>query len=241
MPIPPLGEVPLKETAATAFEMLNRLNDDPLNGRIENLDLTDCSDLDLWRFNRKLKSWDYLYDRLKLSELKGNRYKGKRNPFNSFTKQHRPRYLPFSTKDLTRCLELYDQWMEKKKRNLTHEEDDYEACLLEDSRKAHQRMMNEFEMLGLIGRVVWIESEIRGYIFGAELNASTLIVIAEVTELSVKGLAQYIFRTFCEEMDRYHWINVMDDSGLDSLRKVKESYFPDFLAPAYILDQRRIE
>jgi hypothetical protein len=238
MPIPPLGEMSLANSAPAGFEIMNRLSLVPQHNRIENLSLSECSDLERSGFVLSLKSWDYLYDRRKMVDLKGNRYKGKRVSYNSVTKRHQPEYLPFSLDDLSGCLDLYDQWMAKKRRKITREEEHYQVNLMEDSRKAHRRMMEESDRLGLVGRVARVDSEIKGYLFGVELNAETIGVIAEVTEISIKGLAQYIFRKFCEEMVQYRWVNVMDDSGLPSLRNVKESYYPDLLAPAYILNQR---
>jgi hypothetical protein len=218
--------------------MMNRLSSNPQQNRIENLSLSDCSNVERSGFDLSLKSWDYLYDRSKLVDLKGNRFKGKRVSYNSVTKRYHPDYFPFSLNDRYECLDLYDRWMEKKRRKIIREEERYQADLMEDSRKAHLRMMEESDLLGLVGRVARVDSEIMGYIFGVELNPETIGVIAEVTDVSIKGLAQYIFRKFCEEMVQYRWVNVMDDSGLPSLRKVKESYSPDLLAPAYIVNQR---
>lgn len=238
MPLPPLGEGGLNQAVHFGFEIMDRLNPNRSASRIENLSLCDVAEIDLRQFSVKLKSWDYLYEREKLSGLKGDSYKGKRVAYNHFIKHQRPQYLPFSLADTGACLRLYDQWMERKKRGMDFKEGSYPLYLMEDSRKAHQRMMEDSENLGLIGRVVKIDSEIKGYIISAELNESTLVVAAEVTDLSIKGLAQYIFRELCKEMKKSHWVNVMDDSGLNSLRKVKESYHPDQLVPAYILNHR---
>jgi hypothetical protein len=238
MPLPPLGEGGLNQAVYFGFEIMNRWNSNRSAGRIENLSMCDIAEIDLSKFNINLKSWDYLYERGKLSGLKGDSYKGKRVAYNHFIKYQKHQFLPFSSGDSSACLRLFDQWMERKKRGIDLEEGSYPIYLMEDSRKAHQRMMEDSENLGLIGRVVKINSEIKGYIMSAELNESTLVVAAEVTDLSIKGLAQYIFRELCQEMKKSHWINVMDDSGLESLRKVKESYHPDLLVPSYILNYR---
>lgn len=238
MPLPPLGDEALSQTVQFGFEIMNRLNSNRSAGRIENLSLCDIAEIDLRGFNIQLKTWEYLYKREKLCALKGNSYKGKRVAYNHFIKHQRPQYLPFSPRNADACLRLYDQWMENKKGGIGRDEDSYSLYLMEDSRKAHQRMMEDSEKLGLFGRMVKIDQEIKGYIMSAELNESTVVVAAEITDLAIKGLAQYIFREFCQEMKQSHWINVMDDSGLESLRRVKESYHPDLLVPSYIINQR---
>ena len=38
-------------------------------------------------------------------------------------------------------------------------------------------------------------------------------------------------------MEQYEYVNIMDDSGLENLKAVKESYHPLRLVPAYIADR----
>jgi len=59
-------------------------------------------------------------------------------------------------------------------------------------------------------------------------------VIEREVRLAFKGLSQYIFRRFCEDLKGYKYINITDDSGLESLKAVKESYRPLRLIPAFI-------
>ena len=51
----------------------------------------------------------------------------------------------------------------------------------------------------------------------------------------VPGLAQYIFREFCRTLSRFEFINAMDDSGLEGLRRAKQSYHPAMMVPSYIV------
>ena len=82
------------------------------------------------------------------------------------------------------------------------------------------------QALGLVGRVVFIDSCLKGYTFGYPLNSEIFCILFEVTDLSIKGLAQFLFRSFCQEGTAYRWINAMDDSGLENLKRVKLSYRP---------------
>jgi hypothetical protein len=261
MPVPPLGDTPLKLSIPRAFEVMDQLNKNRSLSRIENVTLDEIAEVASRELTASLKSWDYLYERTALSGLKGDRYKEKRWGVNQFVKNHPFEYRPFVPPDVPGCLALYDQWKERKKKGIKTGEGEYEIHLLEDSRSAHFRMMREYQDLGLIGRVVTVGSEIKGYLMGADLspdlptcgsvgpktgwigrfqdrNEKTLAVLAEVTDLSVRGLAQFIFREFCLEQSAYPWINTMDDSDLLPLRKVKNSYRPFLLVPSYTLEHR---
>ncbi len=48
----------------------------------------------------------------------------------------------------------------------------------------------------------------------------------EVSDLSVKGAAQYMFRELCREVQPFDRINAGSASDLDNLARVKESYRP---------------
>jgi uncharacterized protein len=88
--------------------------------------------------------------------------------------------------------------------------------------------------LELEGGVVKVEGRIKGFTLGFEVNRDTFCILYEITDLSVKGLAQFIFQRFCGKLKGYKYINIMDDSGLENLKKVKLSYHPLKIIPAYI-------
>jgi uncharacterized protein len=66
---------------------------------------------------------------------------------------------------------------------------------------------------------------------------NTFCILYEITDLGIKGLAQFIFRRFSQELKGYKYINIMDDSGLENLRKTKLAYKPTRLIPAYIVSR----
>ncbi|MFA5351191.1 MAG: phosphatidylglycerol lysyltransferase domain-containing protein, partial [Candidatus Omnitrophota bacterium] len=91
-----------------------------------------------------------------------------------------------------------------------------------------------YEQLDLKGITVKVDENIKGFTFGYKLNNDTFCILYEVTDLSIKGLAQFIFCKFSGGLKNYNYINIMDDSGLDNLRKVKLSYKPERLITAYV-------
>ena len=107
--------------------------------------------------------------------------------------------------------------------------------LLQDAESAHRVILHASEKLGLIGRVVWVDGTIRGYTFGFERSANVFCVLVEVTDRTLYGVAQFLFREFCREMEQYTYINTMDDSGLPSLARSKRAYHPVQLIANYIV------
>jgi len=106
--------------------------------------------------------------------------------------------------------------------------------MMQDSLKSFRVLLDNFTKLNYVGRVVLVAKELRAFTFGYRINKDNFCILYEITDLTVKGLAQFIFREFCSELKDYAYINIMDDSGLESLKKVKMSYHPARLVPAYI-------
>jgi hypothetical protein len=99
-------------------------------------------------------------------------------------------------------------------------------------------LLDDYSGLKIVGRVVKIDKKIKALTFGFRLAEDTFCILYEITDLSIKGLAQFIFREFCRELADYKYINIMDDSGLENLKKVKLSYHPVKLVPAYIVKRK---
>ncbi len=179
-----------------------------------------------------LKETEYLYETAALAGLRGDRYKRQRHAYNAFITTHPSAKLrPYCPDDRHECLALYNRWREV--RSQKSDAPLYNA-MLDDSQSAHRIGVLQAEALGLVGRVVRINADIKGYTFGYPLNADTFCILFEITDLSINGLAQFIYREFCKElMNTYRWINAMDDSGLENLKRVKRSYHPCQLILSY--------
>ena len=179
-----------------------------------------------------LKETEYLYETAALAGLRGDRYKQQRHAYNGFVAKYPSAKLrPYTAADRVACLSLYDRWRERRSEKF---DDPIYNAMLDDSGSAHRIGVSHADALGLLGRVVRIDGEIRGYTFGYPLGAGTFCVLFEITDLGTKGLAQFIYREFCKElMDTYRWINAMDDSGLENLKRVKHAYHPIQLIPSY--------
>ena len=201
--------------------------------RIENIEESDLAFYRALGYEVKDKFPEYLCKRKEIADLKGNKFKHKRAERNYFLKHYNFQHLDLKPKDKIGCLELCAQWA--KKRKALNLDPVYQGMLM-DSQKCLQALLKDYRKLDCAGRVVKISSKIKGFTLGFKLSNDTFCILYEITDLSVKGLAQFIFSEFCSELKGYPYINIMDDSGLENLKRVKLSWRPARVIPAYIVN-----
>jgi len=232
MYLPPLAKKTDPLVIKECFRIMDGFNKNKDVSRIENLEAKDIVFYQDLGYEYRHKSDDYLCRKADLGLLKGNKFKSKRACCNYFIKHYKFAYLPFISRYKKDCLKLYDQWAAARK--LTNKDNVYQG-MLEDSRNCLKILLKDYRCLDIIGRVAIIDKEIKAFTFGFPLNKDTFCILYEITDLSIKGLSQFIFRQFCAELKDYKYINIMDDSGLENLKKVKLSYYPLKVIPAYIV------
>lgn len=228
----PLGRRISPRALQEAFMVMRRANSNPDFSRVENAEETDLGFYKGLGYSCSLKFSDYICKRQELAELKGNKFKSKRACANFFVKNNDFKFLTFNAGHQLECLKLYDLWMqERKARNA----DRLYQGMLSDSKISLKAALSNYARLGIQGRIVKIGGKVKAFSLGAPLSKDTFCILYEVADLSFKGLAQFIFREFCASLEGYEYINVMDDSGLQNLRRVKLSYHPTRLVAAYIV------
>lgn len=233
--LPPLGKTSSPEVLDQVFRIMDKFNKNPALSRIENVEEKDRAFYQDLGYECRYKSSEYLCLRSALAGLKGDRFKSKRSCINYFTKNYSFEYLDYSCDYKDGCLQLYKDWMKSRKLQDT---DPVYKGMLGDNLLCLHVLLRDYKDLDLIGRVIKIDSRIKGFTFGFRLNKETFCVLFEIADLSFKGLSQYIFRRFCEELKKYRYINIMDDSGLDNLKRVKLSYRPVSLIASYIVQRK---
>ncbi len=229
--IPPVGKPDVALTGHI-FDILDKLNTNSDICRIENADSDQAAIYKSFGYDAAEKFSEYVCKTEDLSLLRGGRLKSKRAGVNFFTKNNNYLYQPYNPADKEECLKLYDSWSAERSANSN---DQVYVGMLEDSKKAFVVLLDNLDNLGIVARVVRVGGEIKGFTCGYELNPNTFVVLYEVTDLSIKGLAQFIFMKFCQDLSRYAYINIMDDSGLGNLAKTKLSYRPVKLEPSFII------
>ncbi len=232
MYLAPLAKQKHPQVLKQAFAIMDNINKNKDISRIENI---EQADLDYYRALGYLcheKYPDYLCLRDDLALLSGNKFKSQRASYNYFIKHHNFDSSRMRLSDKDECLNLFNLWLEER---ISHCNDDIYYGMLEDNRKVIKDTLVNYQKLDLEGIIIRVDKKIKGFSFGYKLNKQTFCILYEVTDLSLKGLAQFIFRQFCQELKNYKYINIMDDSGLENLRKVKLSYKPVRLIPAHIV------
>ncbi|MEI6831990.1 MAG: phosphatidylglycerol lysyltransferase domain-containing protein [Candidatus Omnitrophota bacterium] len=231
MYLPPMAGERRPEVIKKAFTIMDGINKNKDISRIENIEERD---LDYYRalgYIVRQKYPDYLCSRGDLAKLSGNKFKSQRASYNYFIKHQNFKARELRVTDKTDCLNLFSLWLNERKGKSS---DEIYCGMLDDNRKVISEALANYKQLGFAGIVVIINRQIKGFTFGYKLSQDTFCVLYEITDLAIKGLAQFIFRKLCEELKIYKYINIMDDSGLENLRKVKLSYKPTALIPAYI-------
>jgi hypothetical protein len=234
MPLPPLGSGFSPQAVKESFGLMDQLNNNPAISRIENVSEDTAALYKGMGLGIRLNSHEYVYRRETLVGLHGDPYKSKRWAINSFLRHYQASFEPYVSEDFLQCVELLDEWTSMRKGKF---KDSYYRALMEDATSAHCRAMEHWQDLGLLGRVVKINGRVKGYTFGFELRPSLFCILLEVCDLRVKGLSQFLFWQFCKELGGYACINVLDDSGLENIRRVKESYHPERLVASYTVSQ----
>ena len=231
MYLPPLAQVRRPQAIKQVFTIMDCINKNKDISRIENIQQQDLDYYRVLGYIMRNKYPDYLCLRSDLAALRGNKFKSQRASYNYFIKHQNFNSRKLCASDKTDCLSLFNLWLNERK---AISSDDIYRGMLEDSHKVIIEALINYKQLGLEGIVVMVNQAIKGFTFGYKLNNDTFCVLYEITDLALKGLAQFIFRKLCEELKIYRYINIMDDSGLENLRKVKLSYKPQRLIPAYI-------
>ena len=256
MLLPPIGKKEnTYESMIQCFEIMNSHNsnrnyskieyvhEDILEGFVDYLEEGTLVYEMLKDFIIEKKLVDYIYKVDDLIDLKGDSYKSKRNEINRFSKIYPNHRIEILNKEKhgSDVLSLFNKWVKDRTTYMPKEEVEIFLDGIYFERFAIKRLINDYTNLDIIGLVIYIDDEIKGFTVGEKINESTASVIIEKTDFEILGCAQFIFREFTKILkERYsiEFINVGDDMGFENLKKVKMSYRPKKLVPKYTIYQK---
>ncbi len=256
MLLPPLGKKKyITEAIVKCFQIMNANNSSPYYSRIDYVqgfmieEFVQSADeaesmfemLENYVVEKKLV--DYVYEVNALIDLRGNSYHTKRTEINKFIKSY-PDYAVEeldSVRHKDEIMRLFDKWVADRVKYMPKEESEVFLEGIHQERSAIKQMLKHYEVLSLIGLVIYINGELKGFTVGERINRDTATVIIEKTDFEILGCAQFIFREFSKMLKEHYgveYINVGDDMGFENLRKVKMSYRPFKLVPKYTIYQK---
>ncbi len=246
---PPLGTGDLLRPAEEALAVMRQLAPRGASPRIQDADDDSARQLAESGWRIRETHVEYLYPRAQLADLRGNRYEKKRQLCNRFEHDAKDRrWRALESDDLPQAMALYSRWL--KERTAAHPDAVY-AAQAEASWRALYRALRDAEPLGLVARTLEANGRIAGITIGCPLHdggldrqspdrsrrgeGGTFHVMFEVSDFSIKGAAQFMFRELCREVQSFDRINAGSASDLDNLARVKESYRPSERLPSHTL------
>jgi len=256
MLLPPLGKKEnVHRAILSCFEIMNTHNSNKYSSKIEYVHeeilegfvnyLEEGTVIfeALQDFLIEKKLVDYIYKIDDLIDLKGDAYKSKRNEINKFKNAYPNHKIEILEKEKhgEKMVSLFNKWVSDRTKYMLKEEVENFMDGIYFERFAIKRLINDYDKLDLIGIVIYIDDELKGFTVGERINDATSSVILEKTDFEVLGCAQFIFREFSKLLKSEYgssFVNVGDDMGFENLKKVKMSYRPDKLVPKYTIYQK---
>lgn len=220
--LPPLGGAASEGAVRECFSVMGRINTNTAVSRIENVPEEDVGFFERLGYDVVQGGVDYICRQSDMARLTGSGFKKKRASADAFQKKYSFLYRPYCKEDERGCISLFRLWMQERKQKTS---DAIYQRLLDDNFAAFRTALCYYETLGFEGRVITHAGRIVAVTIGYPLSKKSFVIAFEVCDLSLAGIAPFIFRAFCRELS-YPDINIMDDAGLPNLRNAKRSYRP---------------
>lgn len=225
-----------KEDLVKIIEILSERNEDYTDREYffgdvdENFinDLKTCTDYNI-EIKEDIDDFEYVYSTADLIELKGKKYHGKKNHFNTFVKSYDYEIKSINNdKVVNDCITLLQRWHEE-----VLETVDKEMCMEIDAIKDLFRELHLFDLQSI---AVYVDGELAGFSVGERVDDKTAVIHVERGELQYKGIYSFINRKFLMEcFSDTEFVNRQEDTGNEGLRKAKESYHPAKMVKKYLI------
>ena len=180
---------------------------------------------------------DYIYLAEKLATFSGKALHQKKNHCNRFEAENPSwSFRPITRDTIPACLDMLEHWIEQNDdrldRSIVYEHD------------AIVRAFAAYESLGLEGGALYIEDRLVGFTVGEMISSDCFDVHFEKAFPEINGGYTMVCREFCRQLLEAHpsliYINREDDMGLESLRRSKQSYKPEYLLKKFTAIMPRV-
>ncbi len=180
---------------------------------------------------------DYIYERAKLIELAGSKYKNKRENINKFLRTYTSYVIePLTAGNIAGVRSFLKNWYYENKPGRTiHLSELFDARNINPEKnfmlEAFQTRsyLKNFLQLNGTGACIKLYGAVAGFIIGEQTTADTFTVAIEKVDNNFFGLSQFLFREFLKENVTCEFVNTSDDSGMPGLQNLKQSYMPAYM------------
>lgn len=160
---------------------------------------------------------DYIFGIEKIRKYPGRHLDGKRNLLKQFKELYPSESYSLTLDRVKDAFHILDVWKGDLHGDLCST--DFCSC---------KEALELMEQLSLNGKIYYSREEPIGFILGEPLNDRMYAVHFAKANRNFKGIYQFIFQDFAGSLDaEYQFLNFEPDLGLETLRKAKNSYFPD--------------
>lgn len=182
-----------------------------------------------FEFREDIPLYDYIYDIDKLSTYAGKKFHGKKNHCNRFEANYDWTFETLTKDMIPECIHMLDDWMNKNSERLEPSiQYEYVSII---------RGFDAYEELELMGGVLLVNQKILGFSVGEIIASDTFNIHFEKAYTDINGAYPMVCREMARMIKREYpevrYINREDDMGLESLRKSKLSYRPEYLLKKY--------
>ena len=182
-----------------------------------------------FEYTEDVKNADYIYLAERLSTYAGKALHGKKNHCNRFEAENDWDFVPLTRDLIPGCLDMLDEWTEENSERL-----DRSVAYEHD---AIIRAFAAYERLGLEGGVLRSGGKIVGFSLGEMTSPDAFDVHFEKANIDLNGAYPMVCRELTRMLMQKHpqlvYMNREEDMGMESLRRSKLSYKPEYLLRKY--------
>ena len=174
--------------------------------------------------------YEYIYNVTDLAYLKGSKYYNKRNEVSSFLRKYEGHLdiRKISSDDIGNIKTLSKAW-------LGNDDNRMENVQLQIENQALNIVFDNYEELGIIGLVIYVDKDLAGFIVGIKLNDKYVDAMIEKGNVNYKGVYKVLNKEFsricCEEQE---YVNLEEDLGVEGLRNMKLLYHPSHYIKKFV-------
>ncbi|HXF28348.1 MAG TPA: phosphatidylglycerol lysyltransferase domain-containing protein [Chlamydiales bacterium] len=162
---------------------------------------------------------DYLFKVATFQHYPGRHLDGRRNLVHQFLDLYETSCSPIQPNQEQDLLSILDYWNETVGKTIGLS--DYKPC---------KEAITLLQRLSLFGSIVYCDKKPSGFIIGELLNKKTCIVHFAKANIEYKGIYQYLYQAFAQQLDTtVEWMNLEQDLGDEGLKKSKSAYHPSLL------------